>query len=1168
MGELMAGTNPTPYHWTAQQNAPRQPQSRPRLLVNSAKTESYKMETPFKSLTNFQNWRLAAITLGGALAMSLATTAFAAKPNLNANNDATGTVGVAFTTYQIQATNPPILSYGASPLPAGLSVNTSGQITGIPTTAGQTNVTLSATNGDGTTTKVVKFTINPPAPVVTSDTTSGTVGAAFSYQITATNSPTSYATTVSIPGVTFHATGPNAGSFSGTPTTAGTFNGNITATNVTGTGSGSLTVTINPPDTAPTALATISTSEAYANDTVTLDASQSHSNPTGSALTYQWNQLAPGSPTISLAPNNKAVTATFTAIDPGAGLNQAVTFRVVVTDDLAPPNQKNSFSDPVTTTVYALPVANAGPDQTLSIRETEVKTIYLNGSGTISRGAITYSWTQTGGPPVTWLTSTNVNNPSFQTTGTAGPITPLTFDLVVGDGTRTSTSDHVGVTLNTVADNVPTANAGTDQFVEEQAAVTLNGSATDADNDPLTFTWTQDSGVPVQNLSGSNTATLMFTAPEVPAGQNSTDVVFKLVVNDTFSDSAPSYVTVHVDNTNDPPVAVAKAGVDPNMTIGGTVNVNGGDLVYLNGVSSGDINGDTLSYSWTELSHSISITNPNTATASFTAPNAVQGYDFQLIVYDGEFYSAPSIVHVTVAHVNHDPLANAGPNQTVPEGALVQLDGTASGDEDGDAPLHYLWDQSGGNNTVTLSDKLSATPTFTAPNVGPDGDSLTFDLTVTDGHGGSKTDSVTITVQYVNQSPVADAGLDDTKDENTVMTLDGSGSSDPDGNTLTYSWSQVDGPDVLNLTGTNTASPSFQLPSVDRFEANVVMELTVDDGYGGSSTDDVTIHIHNVNLPPAADAGSNFSVQWGHLVNLSGSGTDPDTEEQPLLTYQWTAPVGVTLSGSGANVSFTAPPVPGQMYSAEQVLTFSLRVTDPNGAYSDDTIDVTVTNNGFSPSANAGGNQTVDEHSAVTLHGSGVDPNGDLIHFTWTKITPTAPDLDDPTSATPSFTAPFVNAAGATLTYQLLVWDDFGGWGLDSATITVKNINDPPDISHAYADPSILWAPDHRLVPVQIKGVTDPDNNATITITKVTQDEPTNGLGDGDTAIDAIISANHDSVQLRAERSGKGNGRVYWVYFTASDFEGGSSSQVKVMVPHDKKTDMAIDSGQNYDSTH
>jgi hypothetical protein len=81
-------------------------------------------------------------------------------------------------------------------------------------------------------------------PVVTSGTASGTVGVAFSYQIIATNSPTSYGTTVSVPGVGFSTT---TGLFSGTPTTAGTYTGNITATNNKGTGSGTLVITITNP---------------------------------------------------------------------------------------------------------------------------------------------------------------------------------------------------------------------------------------------------------------------------------------------------------------------------------------------------------------------------------------------------------------------------------------------------------------------------------------------------------------------------------------------------------------------------------------------------------------------------------------------------------------------------------------------------------------------------------------------------------------------------------------------------------------------------------------------------------------------------------------------------------------------------------------------------------
>jgi hypothetical protein len=98
--------------------------------------------------------------------------------------------------------------------------------------------------------------------------------------------------------------------------------------------------------------------------------------------------------------------------------------------------------------------------------------------------------------------------------------------------------------------------------------------------------------------------------------------------------------------------------------------------------------------------------------------------------------------------------------------------------------------------------------------------------------------------------------------------------------------------------------------------------------------------------------------------------------------------------------------------------------------------------------------------------------------------------------------------------------------------------------------------------------VTDPDGHAvTITITGVTQDEPVNGKGDGNTSPDAVIEAGAASV--RAERSGFGNGRVYQISFKAENGNGDScTGAVTVGVPHSmKKKFTAIDDGQNYDST-
>lgn len=103
------------------------------------------------------------------------------------------------------------------------------------------------------------------------------------------------------------------------------------------------------------------------------------------------------------------------------------------------------------------------------------------------------------------------------------------------------------------------------------------------------------------------------------------------------------------------------------------------------------------------------------------------------------------------------------------------------------------------------------------------------------------------------------------------------------------------------------------------------------------------------------------------------------------------------------------------------------------------------------------------------------------------------------------------------------------------------------------------------MVPVSILGVTDPNNQAvTFTFTAVTQDEPINGLGDGDTSPDAAVSGHQ--ILLRAERAGTGNGRVYVVHFTATDAEGAHcSGSVKVSVPHSKK-DPAVEGPQLYNS--
>src|ERR1700693_21399 len=184
---------------------------------------------------------LSATNSAGTGNATLTLTIASAAPSVTSATTASGKVGSAFS-YQITATNAPT-SYGATGLPAGLSVNTgTGLISGTPTSAATSTVTLSATNSAGTGNATLTLTIASAAPSVTSATTaSGKVGSAFSYQITATNAPTSYGAT-GLPAGLSVKTG--TGLISGTPTSAATSTVTLSATNSAGTGNATLTLTI------------------------------------------------------------------------------------------------------------------------------------------------------------------------------------------------------------------------------------------------------------------------------------------------------------------------------------------------------------------------------------------------------------------------------------------------------------------------------------------------------------------------------------------------------------------------------------------------------------------------------------------------------------------------------------------------------------------------------------------------------------------------------------------------------------------------------------------------------------------------------------------------------------------------------------------------------------
>lgn len=162
-------------------------------------------------------------------------------------------------------------------------------------------------------------------------------------------------------------------------------------------------------------------------------------------------------------------------------------------------------------------------------------------------------------------------------------------------------------------------------------------------------------------------------------------------------------------------------------------------------------------------------------------------------------------------------------------------------------------------------------------------------------------------------------------------------------------------------------------------------------------------------------------------------------------------------------------------------------------------------------------------------------------------------------SGTCTGTHAYATAGFKTIT--VTVTDDDGGVGVSAVTV---DVNSPPDCTPVTPSPNSLWPPNHQFETITLSGATDPDGDTvTLTVTGVTQDEPLNDQGDGNTSPDArLVPAHSEQVDLRSERSGKGDGRVYRMTFGGDDGRGGTCTATKnATVVKSQGHGPAIDSG-------
>ncbi len=241
---------------------------------------------------------------------------------------------------------------------------------------------------------------------------------------------------------------------------------------------------------------------------------------------------------------------------------------------------------------------------------------------------------------------------------------------------------------------------------------------------------------------------------------------------------------------------------------------------------------------------------------------------------------------------NNPPVANAGSDVSQPADQVVTLDGHSSYDPDGDA-LSYHWSFEHLPDGSALEereapfarnhDATAVSTTFTPDIIG----TYVIQLTVQDLHDASSApDYVVVVAEEPENLPVADAGDDQTVVLGTTVDLDGSDSYDPQGRTLTYSWSLVDLPDSSALTSSSisnaTAVQASLLPDV---KGVYIANLVVNNGLADSAPEAAVITVTGENGAPTANAGEDLTASDCTDIPLDASASvDPDGD---ALTYYW-----------------------------------------------------------------------------------------------------------------------------------------------------------------------------------------------------------------------------------------------------------------------------------------
>ena len=586
--------------------------------------------------------------------------------------------------------------------------------------------------------------------------------------------------------------------------------------------------------------------------------------------------------------------------------------------------------------------------------------------------------------------------------------------IITGTGHRTAASYDGNTSgapllhieyLPPTGNRAPVAVADSYSTTEETSLVVgaIGVLTNDADPDNDTLTAALDGGPSHGSLSLSASGSFTYTPSQDFNGTDS----FTYHANDGKANSNVATVTITVSPVNDPPVADAQSV---------TTAEDSAKAITLTGT---DVDGDSPSYSIVTSPAHGTLTGTPPAVTYAPAGNYSGSDSFTFKVNDGNLDSAPATVSITITPVNDTPVANAQ-SVTTAENTTVAITLTGT-DIDGDS-LTYSLATSPGHGTLT------GTPpnvTYTPASNYNGSDSFTFK--VNDGHVDSTPATVSITISAGNHAPVANAqAVTTAEDTSTAITLTG---SDVDSDPLTYS--VFTSPNHGTLSG---AAPNLTYTPAANYRGSDSFTFKVNDGKVDSATATVSITITPVNDTPVANAQAVTTAEDSpRAITLSGNDIDGDS-----LTYGVVAaPAHGTVTGTAPNVTYT----PAANYSGSDSFTF--KVNDGKADSGAAAVTITVTPVNDPPMADPQSVTTArNTAKAITLTGSDVD--GDAL--TYSVVTP--PVHGSLTGTPPAVTyTPAANYNGSD-SFTFKVNDGAVDSNVATVTITVQPpVNQAPIVN-------------------------------------------------------------------------------------------------------------------------